>query len=381
MPPKSQNPLSGLRVGILVLIALTILVATIFVVAGDIPFFRKKTYLHAYMPTVEGLRKGAEVRLSGVKVGNVKEINFNRKIPDTKEATDNIEIVMEISGKLNGVEAIERIRSDSIAILKGAGVLGDNIIDISPGTTKGQPMQNNGTVQSYANKSVGDIINASQTAMSNLNTITDNIKDVTANIKAGEGSVGRFLKDDTIYINLNKAVLQAETLISSIKKGNGTAGKLISDPAIYNQANDLLIQFRGVSDQIKGQLAEVRSGKGTVGKLLNDDEIYNRANNLMTKFDSATQKLEGIIARVEKGEGTVGKLLNEDLLYQEVRESIASFKNIAANLEKGEGTAGKLLKDETLYKNLNDTTAEMTKLLYDVRQNPKKYLDIKVKVF
>ena len=56
------------------------------------------------MPTVEGLRKGAEVRLSGVKIGNVKEINFNSKIPDNKEAKDNIELVMEITGKLNGVD-------------------------------------------------------------------------------------------------------------------------------------------------------------------------------------------------------------------------------------------------------------------------------------
>ena len=50
-------------------------------------------------------------------------------------------------------------------------------------------------------------------------------------------------------------------------------------------------------------------------------------------------------------------------------------------LEKGQGTAGKLLKDEALYRNLNETTTEMTKLLYDLRQNPKKYLDIKVRVF
>ena len=29
----------------------------------------------------------------------------------------------------------------------------------------------------------------------------------------------------------------------------------------------------------------------------------------------------------------------------------------------------------------NELTTEMTKLLYDLRQNPKKYLDIKVRVF
>lgn len=382
MPQQQKNTFASLRVGLLVLAALVILILTIFAVSGDISFFRKKTQVRAYMTTVEGLHKGAEVRLSGVKIGSVKDIKFNPKIPTEQNAKDNIEIVMEITGKLNGVEAIERIRTDSMAILKGAGVLGDNIIDITPGTTtKGQPIHDNDFIQSYANKSVGDIINASQTAMNNLNTITDNIKDVTANIKKGEGSIGRFLKDDTIYTNLNKAVLQSEALLNSIRKGEGTAGKIISDPKLYNQANELVAQFKDSADQIKALLGEVNQGKGTVGKLLKDEEIYNRANALMNKFDATTQKLDNVIAKVERGEGTVGKLVNEDKLYQEVRDAVASFKLLSTNLEKGEGTAGKLLKDETLYKNLNEATTEMTKLLYDLRQNPKKYLDIKVRVF
>ncbi len=381
MAKPANNTFAQLRVGILMMAALAILILTIFAVSGDITFFRKKTIVKTFMPNVDGLHKGAEVRLSGVKIGSVREINFNSKIPTDNKALDNIEIVMEISGKLNGVEAIERIRTDSVAILKGAGVLGDNIIDISPGTTGGQPILNNSYIKSYANKSVGDIINTSQTAMSNLNTITDNIKDVTANIRAGEGSVGRFLKDDAIYSNLNKTVLQAEALMASIRKGEGTAGKFISNPELYDKANALVSDFKGTAEQIKAMMAEVNEGKGTVGKLLKDEEIYKRANAILTKFDTATEKLNSVIAKVERGEGTVGRLLNEDKIYQDAREAIASFKAMSDNLQKGEGTAGKLLKDDTLYRNLNETSAEMTKLLYDLRQNPKKYLNVKVTVF
>lgn len=381
MPRPLNNTFAKLRVGILMMAALAILILTIFAVSGDITFFRKKTIVKTFMPNVDGLHKGAEVRLSGVKIGSVREINFNPKIPADNKALDNIEIVMEISGKLNGVEAIERIRTDSVAVLKGAGVLGDNIIDISPGTTGGQAILNNSYIKSYANKSVGDIINTSQTAMANLNTITDNIKDVTANIRAGEGSVGRFLKDDTIYSNLNKTVLQAEALMASIRKGEGTAGKFISNPELYDKANALVSDFKGAAEQIKTIIAEANEGKGTVGKLLKDEAVYQRANAILTKFDAATEKLNSVIAKVERGEGTVGKLLNEDKIYQDAREAIASFKAMSDNVQKGEGTAGKLLKDDTLYRNLNETSAEMTKLLYDLRQNPKKYLNVKVTVF
>lgn len=381
MPQQQKNSIAGLRVGLLVLAAIGILILTIFAVSGDLTLFLKKTVVRTFMSNVDGLHKGAEVRLSGMKIGSVKEINLTPKIPTDDKAADLIEIIMEINGTLNGVEAVERIRSDSIAVLKGAGVLGDNIIDISPGTSKGQPIQNNATIKSYANKSVGDIINASKTAMDNLNVITDNIKDVTADIKQGQGSIGRFLKDETIYSNLNKTVLQAEALMTSIRKGEGTAGKLISDPALYDRANNLVASFKESADQISAALTDVRAGKGTVGKLLKDEEVYDRAKSLLAKFEATADKLDNTIAKVNRGEGTVGKLLHEDALYQEFRDSLAKFRTLADNLEKGQGTAGKLLKDEALYKNLNETTTEMTKLLYDLRQNPKKYLNVKVTVF
>lgn len=381
MPQQQKNTLAGLRVGLLVVAAIVILILTIFAVSGDLTIFRQKTIVRTFMSNVDGLHKGAEVRLSGMKIGSVKEINLTPKIPADDKAADLIEIIMEINGKLNGVDAVERIRTDSIAVLKGAGVLGDNIIDIAPGTTKGQPIQNNAIIKSYATKSVGDIINASKTAMDNLNVITDNIKDVTADIREGQGSIGRFLKDETIYTNLNKTVLQAEALMSSVRKGEGTAGKLISDPALYNRANELIASFKESAEQIKLVLADTREGKGTVGKLLKDEELYNRAKELLVKFDATTDKLDNTIAKVNRGEGTVGKLLHEDVLYQEFRDSLARFRTLADNLEKGQGTAGKLLKDEALYKNLNETTTEMTKLLYDLRQNPKKYLNVKVTVF
>ena len=48
-----------------------------------------------------------------------------------------------------------------------------------------------------------------------------------------------------------------------------------------------------------------------------------------------------------------------------------------AAAQRGEGTVGKLLTDETLYSNVNQLSSESVKLLYDFRQNPKKYLTIK----
>src|SRR5262245_12824561 len=128
MPRTQQTTLSQMRVGLLVLAALAILILTVFAVSGDlrVPGITKTYTVRTRMASVDGLTKGAEVRLSGKRIGSVKNIKFG-DIPNEPNSQTNILIEMEIDGKLDGQPAIERIRTDSLAILKSAGVLGDNV--------------------------------------------------------------------------------------------------------------------------------------------------------------------------------------------------------------------------------------------------------------
>ncbi len=380
MPQHKQTSLAGLRVGILVLVSLAILILVIFAVSGDIkvPGLGTTAIVKTYMASVDGLRKGAEVRLSGKKVGSVKEINFSDQIPASQDAQNNIEIVMEIDGRLDNRPAIERIRTDSKAVLKSAGVLGDNVIDITPGTRAGNPIQNGGSIDSLAQKSVGDIINAAQTAVGNLNVISDDIKAMTGNARAGKGTVGRFLTDEAFYVNLDGAVRQAEGLMKEIQTGKGTIGQLVSDPSLYNEFSQTTAQLRAITDRVGDQL---RTGKGTIGKLFKEEILYEDAKLLVANLKETSVQLKGTMAKIENGEGTVGRLIKEEKIYDDARDAVERLKIIATRLEKGEGTAGLLLRDERLYNNVNNLSAEITKLLYDFRQNPKKYLSVKVTIF
>jgi phospholipid/cholesterol/gamma-HCH transport system substrate-binding protein len=128
-------------------------------------------------------------------------------------------------------------------------------------------------------------------------------------------------------------------------------------------------------------LADVRAGKGTLGKLVTDDQFYKQANEILAKFNSTTEKLDRIAGDIEAGRGSLGKFIKDDKLHDDAQAAVASLRSISDKLDKGEGTAGKLLHDDQLYNNLNQTTGEMVKLLYDFRQNPKKYLSIKLSLF
>jgi len=379
MPQNKPARLSELRVGLLVLLALAILVLVIFAVSGDLKFpgFGKTATVRTDMASVDGLRKGAEVRLSGKKIGSVSDIKFSDQIPSSPNSPNTIEIVMAIDGRIDGRPAIDRIRSDSIATLKTAGVLGDNVIDITPGTRNGTPIRNGDKIPSVAQKSVGDILNTAQTAMGNINDISKNVNEMLNDLRAGRGTAGRFLKDETLYLSLDSTVRQAEKLLNDIRSGEGTASRFINDPALYNQTTETIAQLRGISEQINAQL----KGNGTLGRLLYDDALYKNANLVITKADQISARLDDAMQKIQRGEGNLGKLVYDEKLYADTRATVETLKGIVARLEKGEGTVGLLLKDEKLYNNVNTLSGEITKLIYDFRQNPKKYLSVKVTIF
>ena len=110
-------------------------------------------------------------------------------------------------------------------------------------------------------------------------------------------------------------------------------------------------------------------------RFVNDPTLTNRV-------DSLTAKLENITDRIDRGEGTLGKLLSkDDALYNDFRNGVTKFNALVDSVQNGEGTAGKFISDPTLFNSLNETTSEIQKLIYDFRQNPKKFLTINFKLF
>src|SRR6185436_11706110 len=119
-----------------------------------------------------------------------------------------------------------------------------------------------------------------------------------------------------------------------------------------------------------------------------DDELYNRINRTADKLDRSVEQINLVIADIKDGRGTLGRLIKDEDIYNDARAAIARFNttaeridNMVAAAQRGEGTVGKLLNDDTLYTNVNQLSSEGVKMIYDFRQNPKKYLTIKFELF
>ncbi|HEY6230574.1 MAG TPA: MlaD family protein [Pyrinomonadaceae bacterium] len=381
MPRSTRTvSLNQLRVGIFVLVSIVVLIFLILNASGDINPFKKRLHLKAQFADANGLRKGSEVRLSGVRVGKVDDITLLP--PSNQPNAQRVEALMTIDSVIDGRPATERIREDSTAQQGSPSLLGNEmLINISPGTALSPQIKDGAILRSSSANTVNDFATSGTDLAQRLSKLSDQMSLIVKDVQEGKGTVGRLFSDEALYNNLNSTVRETEDVMRLIRSGNGSAGRFVNDPALYNNANEIAVQLRLIAQ-------DLRSGRGTAGKLLTNDELYNRINRTADRLDRSVDQINSMIADINSGRGTLGKLLKDEQMYNDARAAIARFNttaeridNIVAGAQRGEGTVGKLLTDEALYSNVNQLSSEGVKLIYDFRQNPKKYLTIKFQLF
>jgi phospholipid/cholesterol/gamma-HCH transport system substrate-binding protein len=375
--------MSELRVGLLVFIALTVLIVLVLNASGELNPFKSHLHLRARFADANGLREGSDVKLAGVKIGKVDRLRLlSPSEVGTGPTPHKIEAFMTIDTKIDGIPATDRIRSDSTAQEAAPSILGNEmIVNITPGTSLGQPVTENFLLPSTQGNTMSDLANQGTELAQKLSKLSDQLNEVVKNIRDGKGTVGRLFNDEALYNNLNATITDAEQLATQIKSGKGSAGKFIYDEQLYDNANEIAVSLKKLSD-------DLRNGRGTAGKLLTSDEMYNKVNRIADRVNHSMDQIDQIVAGVNQGQGTLGKLIKDEAIYNDARTALARFNttaaridNVVAGAQRGEGTLGKLITDESLYNNVNNLSSEGVKMIYDFRQNPKKYLTIKFQLF
>ena len=377
---KASISFSQVRVGLFVLIAIGVLIFLVLNASGDINPFSRKLHLKARFVDANGLREGSEVRLAGVRVGKVERIVLLE--PSPVPNAPRVEAQMTIDSTIDGRPANERIRTDSTAQQGSPSLLGNEmLINITPGTAVGQPVADGAILVSSSSNTVNDFATSGTDLAQRLSKLSDEINSIVQEVKKGEGTVGRLFTDEALYNNLNATIRETEDVMREVRSGKGSAGRFINDPALYNNANEIALQMRSIAE-------DLRAGRGSAGKFLTDDEFYVRINRTADRLDKSVDSINLLVADVNAGRGTLGKLIRDEQIYNDARAAIARFNttaeridNLVAAAQRGEGTVGRLLNDDALYTNVNQLSSEGVKMLYDFRQNPKKYLTIKFELF
>ncbi len=353
MPRTRSLAWSELKVGLLAIVAFVITTLLIFVLSGEGGFFWQRYSIKTTFTDVAGLKSGAPVRVAGVEIGSVTQVDI---------VGDRVEVVMEI-----GRDRQSLITTRSSAVLGTVSLLGESAVDITP-SRAGTPIPEWGYVP--MGKPVASIAAVATQATEGLEEVTQLIADV----RRGRGTAGKLMTDDTLYAELNRFLLAAEDVATNINDvtdkintGQGTIGRLMTNDASAKALEASMRNLEAVTERI-------RSGEGTLGRLLADDALAR-------SLTSTTANLDTITGRVSRGEGTLGKLATNDELFNRLNSTTDRLDKVLAALQQGEGTAGQLLRDKQLYENMNGAVAELRNLVRDIRADPKKYLNVKVSLF
>jgi phospholipid/cholesterol/gamma-HCH transport system substrate-binding protein len=346
MPRTRSLAWSELKIGLITIVALALAATLIFLLGGDTGFFWQRYQIKTIFTDIAGLKAGAPVRVAGVEVGAVSELEF---------VGERVEVIMEVKDEHRG-----RITTESRARLGSVSLLGESAVDITA-STRGTPIPEWGYVTSEP--AAASLADMTTKAAAGIEEATALLKD----IRGGRGTIGRFFTDESVYRELERFIVSAEQVTSSINRGRGTLGRLANDPKLYENLDTSVRNLNAV-------IEKVRTGEGSLGKLLNDPAF---ANSLTT----TTQNVEGVTAKLNKGEGTAGKLLNDTALYDRLNSVATRIDTLTMRLNDGEGTAGQLLRDKQLYENMSQTMAELRGLLAEIRKDPRKYLNVRVSIF
>jgi phospholipid/cholesterol/gamma-HCH transport system substrate-binding protein len=346
MPRTRSLAWSELKIGLLSVFAIIMTGVLIFMLSGESGFFWQQYGLKTIFPNVAGLKPGAPVRLAGVEVGSVTEVDFTG---------DRVEVSMKLRDDMQ-----PRITTGSIAYLGSVSLLGEAAVDITP-SSEGMPIPEWGYVRS--GRAAGSISDVAATATAGVEEATKLLVD----IRNGRGTVGRLFTDETLYNEMNNFITAAQDVANTMNRGRGTIGRLAQDPAAAKALEASLQNLEAVT-------ARIRSGEGSLGRLLTDDSLTRSAA-------SATSNLDAITGRINRGEGTAGKLITDPELFNRLNGMSDRLDKLVASLQQGEGTAGQLLRDKQLYENMNGAVGDLRRLLQEIQKDPKKYLNVRVSLF
>lgn len=203
------------RLGAFIVGTLAILAIGVFIIGSKKYLFSSTYDLKTDFKNVAGLANGADVLVGGVHAGTVKDIELPH------QSTGQVTVVLEMDQSTH-----EIVRQDSIASIQTEGLLGNQYVAVSFGSSDKPAVKSGDTIGSVPPlemaallEKANGLLGQGQKAMDNINQVAVHLNSVTAKIDAGDGTVGALVNDKALYNNLDKTASTARAAVGSAQVG------------------------------------------------------------------------------------------------------------------------------------------------------------------
>lgn len=293
MKPQTVN---RAKLGAFVLIAITSLVLGLYFIGSKKNIFSSKIHISANFNNVGGLMQGNNVRFNGINVGTVSKIFA---ISDTA-----IKVEFSIEERSRAF-----ITQSAVASIGTDGLLGNKLINISPGKGGAPPVKDGDVLKALNPIQMESALRTLTLTNENLKEITDNLKGVSEKFN-DNNSLWKLLTDTALAANVRNAVVRFKItgentavvtgdlskIVHDIKAGKGTVGALLTDTAFSKKLNQTIVNIQAVSDSvalISGNFKDIseklKNGEGSIGTLLTDTTFVHNLNESMSNIGAGAQ--------------------------------------------------------------------------------------------
>ena len=218
-----------------------------------------------------------------------------------------------------------------------------------------------------------------------------------------------FSKKSTLEI-FEPGLMSGKQMRVNLAYGNPMAkdGDTLAGAFTLSMMNNISSQVGPVKDQLQIVLKRVDSLANNANQILNDQNkaeikaLLQNLNRTVASFEGTSRQTNALLANNDPRVQQV--LDNANLATISARTAIDKYGRVAeqvdvqklnntidklsltadklngviSGIQNGEGSLGKLTKDEELYRNLNESSQNLNKLIFDLKENPKRYLNFSV---
>lgn len=282
-----KTALSRARVGLLIFIGMMAFSIGIFFIGEKSQLFSRAFYVKVNFSSVEGVKPGANVMLSGYNIGTVTDISLT-------QGADSIRLLMRIDHRIR-----DFVKTDSKAEIKQEGLVGNKFISIRIGSPDAAEVPDYGFIDGvppFALSSFAD----------NFISIADTVKMVSNEVNI---------------------------MLRRLNRGEGTMGKLFTDDELYQRLVGVTADTEHGLQQLTQQID--RLADRLSGSMDTFDSIAVKVDTVMGNSIRITERAASLLGKVDDEEGTLGLLLSDRTLY----DSLVTFLNALTDVTYDAGNA------------------------------------------
>ena len=317
-----------LKVGFLILVALVILGGFVFVLGN---FSISKGYrLYVDFNFSGAIASGAPVKVSGIKVGKIEDVSFlGGEIDPVTGRRVEVRVRIWVQDRVKNA-----IRKNAEFFVNTAGVLGEQYLEIVPGSWDQPPLGEEQYVVGVDPPRTDLVVARLYEFLDSTTQLLHEDKDLIRNLlKNGANAIdqlNQILVDNRTAVgDLIRAGArfadQGANVLADARQGGGV-------PRLVEHLDGTLVSAKNSIDTLTPRAAKLLDDGVRVTGLITEPRVErllaaaDSAGTLMLKARGAVDSVAGILADLRAGKGTVGALLAREEIYADVKEMVRDLK-------------------------------------------------------